>query len=118
VPFERQRPSHYAQALRRALRSSDPGRKVDLLLAGALIEARSAERFALLAPRLSPPLARLYADLGTSEARHHEMYIGFARAREPLHWQRRLAELAACEAEAAVLPGSELRFHSGPLLRA
>jgi tRNA-(ms[2]io[6]A)-hydroxylase len=117
VPFERQRPSRYAQALRRAVRNADPGRKLDLLLAGALIEARSAERFALLAPRLPSPLAKLYADLGASEARHHELYIGFAAARDPERWRARLGELAACEAEAALLTGSELRFHSGPLRR-
>jgi tRNA-(ms[2]io[6]A)-hydroxylase len=117
VKYERQRPSQYAQALRRPLRSADPGRKLDLLLAGALIEARSAERFALLAPRLPPPLSRLYADLGASEARHYEMYTAFAEARDPQGWRARLEELARCEAQAAVLPGSELRFHSGPLAR-
>src|SRR5438132_13434126 len=30
VPFARQRPGRYAQQLRRALRSCDPGRKLDL----------------------------------------------------------------------------------------
>ncbi len=57
VPFARQRPGRYAQALRSALCSAEPGRKLDLLLMSALIEARSAERFALLAPR--PVAARL-----------------------------------------------------------
>jgi tRNA-(ms[2]io[6]A)-hydroxylase len=118
VKFERQRPSQYAQALRQKLRTCGPGRKLDLLLAGALIEARSAERFALLAPRLPAPLSRLYAQLGESEARHYQMYCEFAAARDPEHWRARLAQLASCEAQAAVLPGSELRFHSGPLLRA
>ena len=45
VPFARQRPGRYAQRLRRAVATSDPGRKLDLLLTSALIEARSAERF-------------------------------------------------------------------------
>ncbi|HKU16722.1 MAG TPA: tRNA isopentenyl-2-thiomethyl-A-37 hydroxylase MiaE, partial [Steroidobacteraceae bacterium] len=49
VPFERQRPGRYAAGLRTALRTADPGRKLDLLLTGALIEARSCERFRLLA---------------------------------------------------------------------
>ena len=52
VGFERQRPGRYAAGLRAALRQHEPARKLDLLLAGALIEARSCERFALLAPRL------------------------------------------------------------------
>jgi tRNA-(ms[2]io[6]A)-hydroxylase len=118
VNCERQRPGRYAARLRAALSQHEPDRKLDLLLAGALIEARSAERFALLAPRLPAPLSRLYAQLGESEARHYQMYCEFAAARDPEHWRARLAQLASCEAQAAVLPGSELRFHSGPLLRA
>jgi tRNA 2-(methylsulfanyl)-N6-isopentenyladenosine37 hydroxylase len=114
VPFIRQRPGRYAQALRGALRTSDPGRKLDLLLMSALIEARSAERFALLAPRVPPRLAPLYGELGISEARHFALYMGFA-SRIPAEWQARLALLAACEAELATAPDRALRFHSGPL---
>ena len=114
VPFSRQRPGRYAHLLRSALRSADPGRKLDLLLAGALIEARSAERFALLAPRLREPLARLYADLGESEARHYQLYVGFAQAASPGEWRARLQTLAAHEAELATTPDRTLRFHSGP----
>ena len=114
VGFARQRPGRYAQQLRRALRVSDPGRKLDLLLAAALIEARSAERFQLLAPRMPAPLARLYRELGTSEARHFELYTGFARGLAPAEWQARLGELAAREAELVTTPDRTLRFHSGP----
>jgi tRNA-(ms[2]io[6]A)-hydroxylase len=117
VAFARLAPGRYAQALRRALRTSDPGRKLDLLLSSALIEARSAERFALLAPRLPGPMGQLYAQLEASEARHHELYVGFAQACAPREWHERLQSLAACEAQAAVTPTSALRFHSGPLER-
>ena len=48
-------PSRYASALRRDIRSHEPGRLVDTLIVGAVIEARSCERFAALAPVL--PLA-------------------------------------------------------------
>jgi len=115
LPFARQRPGRYAQQLRRVARSSDPGRKLDLLLMGALIEARSAERFALLAPHLSPPLARLYADLAGAEARHFSLYVGFARAAAPQEWRARLEALALREAQLATEPDETLRFHSGPL---
>jgi tRNA-(ms[2]io[6]A)-hydroxylase len=114
VPFARQRPGRYAHGLRSVLRSADPGRKLDLLLVSALIEARSAERFALLAPRLPAPLARLYTDLGAAEARHYELYVGFAQAHDPDGWCPRLAILAAREAELATAPDTTLRFHSGP----
>jgi tRNA 2-(methylsulfanyl)-N6-isopentenyladenosine37 hydroxylase len=114
VPFTRQRPGRYAHALRGMLRTSDPGRKLDLLLAAALIEARSAERFVLLAPRLPQPLARLYQTLALSEARHFELYLGLARAVAAADWQQRLEALAAREAELATAPDRTLRFHSGP----
>jgi tRNA 2-(methylsulfanyl)-N6-isopentenyladenosine37 hydroxylase len=117
VRFERQRPGRYAQELRRALRVADPARKLDLLLMSALIEARSAERFALIAPRLPAPLAVLYAQLGASEARHFELYVGFAQVAAPADWRARLASLAAREAELACAPDRMLRFHSGPLER-
>ena len=115
VPFARQRPGRYAQQLRRALRSCDPGRKLDLLLAAALIEARSAERFQLLAARVPAPLARLYQELGASEARHFEVYTGLACGVAPAEWRSRLGVLAAREAELVTTPDRMLRFHSGPL---
>ncbi len=117
VPFTRQRPGRYAQQLRAALRPAEPGRKLDLLLMGALIEARSAERFGLLAPHLPAPLGRLYAELGACEARHFELYVGFARAAAATEWPARLAALAACEAQLVTTPEDVLRFHSGPLQR-
>ncbi|HYX73404.1 MAG TPA: tRNA isopentenyl-2-thiomethyl-A-37 hydroxylase MiaE [Steroidobacteraceae bacterium] len=118
LPFVRQRPGRYAQQLRRVVAGCDPARKLDLLLTGALIEARSAERFALLAPHLAPPLARLYADLGRAEARHFLLYLGFARATAPHAWESRLRTIAAREAQLATEPDDTLRFHSGPLQRA
>ena len=114
VAVMRQRPGRYAHELRRALRTTHPERKLDLLLAAALIEARSAERFALLANRLPPPLTALYRGLADSEARHFELYLGFARERAPEEWRARLAELSAREAQLATAPDHELRFHSGP----
>ena len=112
VAFARQRPGRYGHELRRVLRTSDPGRKLDLLLSAALIEARSAERFRLLAPRLPAPLAPLYEELGESEARHFELYTGFAERLGP-DWRGRLHELAIHEARLISSPDDELRFHSG-----
>ena len=114
VPFERQRPGRYASGLRAQLRTADPGRKLDLLLAGALIEARSCERFRLLAPRLPAEVAGFYAQLARSEARHFEAYLELAREVAPSQWQARLRELAAHEAQLATAPDEQLRFHSGP----
>ena len=114
VAFVRHKPGRYAAGLRRALRTSEPDRKLDLLLSGALIEARSCERFELLAGRLPEPLGRFYARLADSEARHFELYVGLARERYPHEWQPRLRVLAEAEAELATAADGELRFHSGP----
>jgi tRNA 2-(methylsulfanyl)-N6-isopentenyladenosine37 hydroxylase len=113
VPFERQRPGRYAAGLRTALRTHDPGRKLDLLLMGALIEARSCERFRLLAPRLPVEVSGFYAQLAHSEARHFEQYVELAQEAAP-QWRQRLQELAAHEARLATAPDEQLRFHSGP----
>jgi len=114
VDFERQQPGRYASQLRNALCTAEPGRKLDLLLSGALIEARSAERFGLLSARLPEPIAGFYSQLQRSEARHFELYVSLARGAAPDRWSARLQVLAAHEARLAADPDSVFRFHSGP----
>jgi tRNA-(ms[2]io[6]A)-hydroxylase len=114
VDFERQQPGRYASGLRGLLFTSEPGRKLDLLLAGALIEARSSERFRLLSGRLQQPLADFYTQLERSEARHFELYVSLARRVAPDLWHERLSVLAGREAQLATQPDALFRFHSGP----
>ena len=114
VPCERQRPGRYAAGLRARLRTADPGRKLDLLLTGALIEARSCERFRLLAPRLPQPAAGFYRQLAQAEARHFEQYLELAREVSGPGAASRLRELAWHEAALVTTADAELRFHSGP----
>jgi tRNA-(ms[2]io[6]A)-hydroxylase len=107
-------PSRYAEGLRRMLRRDEPGRLVDLLLCGALIEARSCERFVGLAPRLSAPLSEFYAGLAVSEARHQEVYLRLVETRSAGEdWRARLRSLAEVEAQLATSPDPQFRFHSG-----
>ncbi|HEU4655852.1 MAG TPA: tRNA-(ms[2]io[6]A)-hydroxylase [Steroidobacteraceae bacterium] len=114
VSFIRMAPSRYADGLRRSLRKDEPGRLLDLLLCGALIEARSCERFVGLAPRLQDPLAKFYAALAHSEARHGSLYLKLAEARaHGTDWLIRLADLAQAEAELITRPDPQFRFHSG-----
>jgi len=117
VPFVRAKPGRYAGGLRALSKTAEPERKLDLLLTGALIEARSAERFAALAPRLSAPLNRFYDQLQRSEARHYQLYLRLAQqaaAAAGLNWRARLAVLAQREAQLATQPDDQFRFHSGP----
>ncbi|HVY63675.1 MAG TPA: tRNA-(ms[2]io[6]A)-hydroxylase [Gammaproteobacteria bacterium] len=113
----RQKPGRYGAGLRSVVRTAEPGRKLDLLLVGALIEARSAERFRLLVPRLPAPLAEFYTTLERSEARHFELYLELARERDASADRSastdRLAVLAAREADLATQPDQLFRFHSG-----
>ena len=53
---------------------------LDRLLVGALIEARSGERFGLLATHApDPELARFYASLVASEEGHFRAFLDLAR---------------------------------------
>lgn len=114
VPFMRMKPARYADGLRAATRRSEPGRLIDLLLCGALIEARSCERFVGLAPRLRAPLGEFYGGLAASEARHQSVYLRLAEHRAgESDWRTRLARLAEIEADLATSPDPQLRFHSG-----
>lgn len=117
VRFRRLPASRYAGALNRCIRSAEPGRLLDALLVGAIIEARSCERFACLAPLLPVDLGNFYRGLLASEARHFENYLALAR-RETRASQSeiddRLAELLEQENELVVAADSDLRFHSGP----
>lgn len=106
--------SRYAGGLHAQVRREEPGRLLDTLLVGALIEARSAERFALLAPHLPGQIGSFYAGLLASEARHFENYLALARrvaGSEEI--EARLAVLRSAEAELVSSPDRQFRFHSG-----
>ena len=114
IQYERVPATRYAEGLRRAMRHGEPNRLIDLLIAGALIEARSCERFALLLPSLDGPVKALYEALVTSESRHFRQYLALAEARAGESVSARVAELAAVEAELATAPDDCFGFHSGP----
>jgi len=103
--------SRYAAGLHERVRKKDLGRLVDTLIIGALIEARSCERFAALAPHLDEQLAKFYSSLLKSEARHFEDYLRLAESIADV--AERLAVLRAREAELVTTPDAEFRFHSG-----
>ncbi|WP_027853681.1 tRNA-(ms[2]io[6]A)-hydroxylase [Marinobacterium litorale] len=105
--------ARYAAGLREPVRTSEPGRLVDLLIIGAFIEARSCERFAALAPYLDDELAKFYRSLLKSEGRHYQDYLSLARdyAGEPI--DERIAFFRGVEKELIESPDAEFRFHSG-----
>lgn len=115
VPHRRMTPGRYASELRKQVRSHEPKRKLDLMIVHALIEARSCERFRLLAKKLPVDVRDLYEQLERSEARHFEIYLEFAeREYAADEIAQRLEVIGTREAELATSPDAELRFHSGP----
>lgn len=107
--------SRYAGGLRDLVRASEPGRLVDLLLCGALVEARSCERFAAVLPVLEPDLARFYGRLLASEARHFEDYLLLAESvGSGEDVAQRLLLFKQREAELITTVDPQFRFHSGP----
>lgn len=117
VAFEKLSASRYARGLHDACDMQEPKRLLDGLLVGALIEARSCERFAVLVPHLESPLQAFYRGLLASEARHFENYLALARQvtdATDTHIAARLEELLEVEAELVLKPDTEFRFHSGP----
>ncbi len=105
----------YAGRLFKEVRTFEPQRLVDQLIIGAFIEARSCERFGVIAPGLDESLGKFYLGLMESEARHFKEYLALA---EPLCSKEELSERIAyfreLEARAILDPDEEFSFHSGP----
>ena len=108
-------PARYASGLRAVVRGEEPGRLVDLLIVGAIIEARSCERFAALAPYLDETLADFYSGLLRSEARHYRDYLRLAEQANGGPVDARVHEFLRAEQSLIESPDSEFRFHSGPV---
>jgi tRNA 2-(methylsulfanyl)-N6-isopentenyladenosine37 hydroxylase len=103
-PLGGRRKNRWAQSLReRIVPGREPWTKVDRLLFGTLVEARSCERFTrLLEVVEDQEVALLLADLGPAERRHWELFYKLAgRDVDPdalaahfLGWREFEAELA------------------------
>src|SRR5580692_1949453 len=109
--------SWYASALRELVRKGPPAEILDRLLVSALIEARSCERFAVLAAASADTdveLASFYQALHTSEFGHYKVFLKLAEKiaeKEVVEarWQQMLADEAQILARQSAGPG----IHSG-----
>lgn len=127
VELPRDEGDPYAQKLMEVLRQPQNQRKTDRLLVSALIEARSCERFALLAAEMErraaaapvsgsgssreSRLADMFRRFEVSEAGHAAMFTGLALRDDPAGAAARLGRLR--EYEAQVVAGLPLapRIH-------
>ena len=115
--YERAHENPYAAALRALVRSGRGREEIlDRLLVSALIELRSAERFALLAnDRRDPELSNLYGSLYRSECGHYRQFLELAGGLSgigktmPARWNVLL------DAEGAIMAVQEpaARMHGG-----
>jgi tRNA-(ms[2]io[6]A)-hydroxylase len=122
-------PSRYAAAMHSLICTSEPGRLVDTLIIGAVVEARSCERFGGLATRIGGRLGDFYHRLMESEARHAEQYLELAREYSALpnsdrrnqqgagpdaeSFEGRLERFVARDQLLVLSADSQFRFHSG-----
>jgi len=122
--------ARYAGAIRKFASREEPWKLIDTLIIGAIIEARSCERFAKIAPHLDDELSAFYLSLLKSESRHYEEYLSLARKAylqsvdvdiptiKKMTIDDRIDELLEVEKVLIQSLDDEFRFHSGPVTMA
>jgi len=106
--------SRYAGELRKSVRTFEPARLLDTLIVSAIVEARSCERFASLAPLLEDDLSRFYKALLKSEERHFRIYLDLAETiSEDFPLEERIKFFLEEDRRLIQTEDAEFRFHSG-----
>lgn len=116
VKYKAIKPSRYAAGLHKFAAKDEPQRMIDGLIIGAIIEARSCERFHALAPYLEgsePELAKYYRFLLKSESRHFMDYLDLAKDYSKDDISERVQFFLEKEKELIESPDPLFRFHSG-----
>jgi tRNA-(ms[2]io[6]A)-hydroxylase len=113
VEYKSITPCRYAKGLLRHVKSFEPDAMVDKLIIGALIEARSCERFAKIAPHVDKRLGDFYISLLRSEARHYQDYLSLATEIAGKDISERIKYFTELEAELIISPDEDFKFHSG-----
>ena len=105
--------SRYARGLLQHVKTHEPAALIDKLICGAFIEARSCERFAVLAPHVDKPLGDFYISLLRSEARHYQDYLTLAEEIAGKDISDRIAFFRGIESDLISSPDQDFKFHSG-----
>ena len=106
--------SRYAGELRKSVRTFEPARLIDTLIVSAIVEARSCERFASLAPLLEDDLSRFYSELLKSEERHFRIYLDLAETiSEGFPLEERIEFFLEEDRRLIQTEDADFRFHSG-----
>ncbi|MRX28500.1 tRNA-(ms[2]io[6]A)-hydroxylase [Kangiella sp. HZ709] len=116
IKYRAIKPSRYAAGLHQYAAKDEPQRLIDGLIIGAIIEARSCERFHALAPYFDesePELAKYYRFLLKSESRHFMDYLDLAMRYSDKAIDERVQFFLTKERELIESPDPLFRFHSG-----
>ncbi|MFC0050368.1 tRNA isopentenyl-2-thiomethyl-A-37 hydroxylase MiaE [Rheinheimera tilapiae] len=113
IPYSNISAGRYAKGLISACKTHEPQILVDKLICGALIEARSCERFAALADVVDTELSQFYLSLLRSEARHFDDYLTLARQISKTDITPRVQHFLRIEADLIQSPDQDFKFHSG-----
>jgi tRNA-(ms[2]io[6]A)-hydroxylase len=105
--------ARYAGSLHKLVRKDEPNSLVDKCILGAIVEARSCERFASLIPFLDDELAKFYYSLLKSEGRHYQDYLKLAQIYSTESIDSRISAFLEKENELIESNDVEFRFHSG-----
>lgn len=114
IAFIHLEPSNYAASLFQPIAHVEPKKLIDHLIVGAIIEARSCERFAALLPYLpDDALRKFYSSLLASEGRHFRHYLALAQQYAEEDIQPRVDFFLHIEATYIQSSDPVFRFHSG-----
>jgi len=91
----------YVILFRKSIRKKSEEYLLDRLLTASIIEARGAERFALVAEALEDiPLKKFYQSIARSEERHYDLFLELAKKYvAPIVVEQRWGELLDIEAD-------------------
>lgn len=105
--------SRYASQLAQGMRADQQSKFIDTMIVGSIIEARSCERFAAIAPHLDAELNKFYISLLKSESRHFQDYLSLAQQFSKEDIAPRVELFLDLEQATISSPDPLLRFHSG-----
>ena len=115
ITYEHVSPGRYASGLHKGIRSHEPARLVDSLIVGAIVEARSCERFHVLGLGIGEPLSSFYQKLLAAEGRHFQDYLALAElyCNNEGELSKRIDYFLELESDLILKPDTQFRFLSG-----
>lgn len=114
IPLGPPQRSPWIRGMMTAIRKGRRQQVIDHLVACALVEGRSCEKFQILADGvrdLDAPLADFYASLVESEGNHYAAYLIMARHIDLAETERRLDHFLDLDAQLIVVPNPRPMLH-------